>query len=222
MNSIVLNAYPLCFHSTIIESELEKRECGDGIYVSSHYFRHFNNTDSDEIVILKLSNNGQSVYTTISGVHSEDSHSILLPSWMFQFLSIDCGLPIQIERFTETRIGLTIRIQPHTSGYASLDDPVGALRDAFENYTVLVSGMVIPLYVNNSILIVNIIDTYNSEPICIRGSELTVEIDRPLDLPEEPNVSEKETVAIDFDEELIPMTTVENRFPGKGHTLGFK
>jgi hypothetical protein len=108
---------------------------------------------------------------------------------MCQQLECDCGDAVSVELFSNTRTGLNIRIQPHTSGYAILDDPVTALSTAFEHYTVLVSGMTIPLFVNGSNLLVNIIDTHSDKPICIRGMELSVEIDTPLDMPvveEEP------------------------------------
>jgi len=218
ISDVQLNAWPLCFHSTLLESEIGQRECSDGIYVSSHYFRHFNRTDSDEIVILKLTNDGVSAYATISGVHSEDNDSILMPSWLCQFLEVECGNSVLVEIFTESRMGLKIRIQAHTSEYTTLDDPVAAIRDAFEHYTTLVSGMTIPLYVNGSNLLVNIIDTFNMNPICIRGSELAVEIDRPLDMPEEPIASMAPLPSVDFDE--LPMVPVTNRFPGTGYTLG--
>lgn len=233
-----LNAYPLCFHSTLLENELIQRECSDGIYVSSRYFRHFNRTDSDELVILKLSYGEQTTYATISGVHTEGSEMVMLPTWMCQQLGCDCGDAVSFELFTNTHTGLNIRIQPHTSGYATLDDPVSALSMAFEHYTVLVTGMTIPLLVNGSNLIVNIIDTHSNKPICIRGVELAVEIDTPLDMPvEEEEPMPKRSRIDDYQPNLInaiedthddeddfnvlPAVVQEDkRFPGKGYTLG--
>jgi hypothetical protein len=236
-----LNAYPLCFHSTMLESELVQRECSDGIYVSSRCFRHFNRTDSDELVILKLTYREQITYATISGVHSEGIDNVMIPTWMCQQLECDCGDAVSIELFSNTRTGLNIRIQPHTSGYATLDDPVTALSTAFEHYTVLVSGMTIPLFVNGSNLLVNIIDTHSNKPICIRGMELAVEIDTPLDMPvveEEPlpkrsKIDSNTLNAIEYknndlgsgdnedDFNVLPSVVQEDKkFPGKGYALG--
>ena len=238
----MLNAYPLCFHENLLESELDEKECGNGIYVSVEQFKHFNNEDEESLVILKITKGNRSSYAHIIGVHQSDNNMLIMPTWMCNFIGTDCGDNVTVKKYTDSRIGLNIRIQPHTSGYAKLPDPVTALRDAFENYTILLSGMEIPLRIAGQNTIVNIIDTHHEGPVCIRGVELSVEIDTPLDFVEdvvsehkdkkartlgelnnsicEPFV-EDETVGFDS---LLPMPVPvdEKRFPGKGNVLGRK
>ena len=245
VNSIILNSYPLCFHNTLLESEIDQRECSDGIYLSNDRFRYFNNTDSEELVIIKITKGGRSAYANIIGVHSEDRNMVFMPSWMCSYLGADCGDQVNMSRLGDYRMGMNIRIQPHTSGYATLEDPASALRDAFENYTVLQSGVDIPLQVAGALLIVSIVDTHNTGPVCIRGVELSVEIDRPLDSPPEELVVpetkraryhdtetfmgnsivpgfEAQQVPEDFNN-MFPAAPVEDkRFPGKGYVLGDK
>ena len=247
VNSITLNTYPLCFHNTLLESEIDQRECSDSIYLSNDRFRYFNNTDSEELVIIKITKGSRSTYANIIGVHSEDRNMVFMPSWMCSYLGADCGDQVNMSRLADYRMGMNIRIQPHTSGYATLEDPSSALRDAFENYTVLQSGIDIPLQVAGSLLIVSIIDTHNTGPVCIRGVELSVEIDRPLDMPPEEVIvpetkraryhdsetfagnsivpgfhdEEQSQTPVDFNS-MFPTQVEDKRFPGKGYTLGSK
>lgn len=244
VQSINLNSYPLCFHNTLLESEIDLRECSDGIYLSNDRFRYFNRDDSEELVIIKITKGGRSSYANIIGVHSEDRNMVFMPAWMCVYLGADCGDEVSLSRLADYRMGMNIRIQPHTSGYATLDDPASALRDAFENYTVLESGIDIPLQVAGSQLIVSIIDTHNVGPVCIRGVELSVEIDRPLDSPPEiqpenkraryhdtetfignsivPELEKEHEQSVDFDSMFPPTPVEDKRFPGKGHVLGAK
>jgi hypothetical protein len=228
-----LNSYPLCFHNTILESELDIQECSDGIYLSTDMFRYFNRADSDELVIIKLSKGNNTSYGHIIGTHTDDRESVYMPPWMCQLLGADCGDPIQVEQYKDCRIGLNIRIQPHESFYATLEDPTAALRDAFEHYTVIQASTEIPLLVNGRQLVVSIIDTDSMGPICIRGMELAVNIDTPLDYvePEVQAPVETNTVqehaSVDFSTMLpasllAPLQQEDKRFPGVGRVLGSK
>jgi hypothetical protein len=226
-----LNAYPLCFHNTILEAELINQECSDGIYLSTEMFRYFNRVDSDELVIIKLTKDNKTAYGHIIGTHMDDSASVYIPPWMCQFLDADCGDPIQVTQYKDCRIGLNIRIQPHESFYATLEDPSAALRDAFEHYTVIQASSEIPLLVNGRQLIVSIIDTDSMGPICIRGMELTVNIDTPLDYVEP--LASTAVEAVNTLQEPVDLSSMlpdsllkhlkndeDKRFPGAGRVLG--
>jgi len=236
------SSYPLCFHNTLLESEITERECSDGIYLSSDRFRHFNRVDSDALVIISITRGERTAYANIVGVHSEDADMVFMPTWMCQYLGTDCGDTVVLSNLNDYRMGTTLRIQPHTSEYIKLDDPVAALRDGFENYTVLTAGLTIPLFVGGARLVVSLLDTGHIGPVCIRGMELNVEIEQPLDVVNEPahkrqrvesaNVIEEslplpllapvDEIPFDFNC-MIPMPVpVDNRFPGRGRTLGSK
>lgn len=178
-----LTALPHCCQGALLSKECANAEASDGIYLSNDYFRMFNGDDSDELVVIKITTvtNQRSTYAHIIGTHSEDRNAVFMPPWMFQILGIDCAEPILLEKYRDCKIGLNIRIQPHESFYATLPDPVAALRDAFESYTVIQAGTQISLLVADRQLSVSIIDTNSMGPICIRGMELEVTIDTPLD-----------------------------------------
>jgi len=221
--TINLKCFPLCFHDMLSEEQLNEQECSDGIYVSSDRFQFFNMNDSEDLVIIKISNGTRSTYAQIVGFHNEGSDKFYMPSWMLQQLDVDCDDNVVLERFTDVSIGIHIKIKPHSSAYATLDDPVSELRNAFEKYIVLQSNTVIPLFVNGVRLEVSILDTHRDGPICIRGSELIVELDTPLDAKAIEPIEAIEENKIDIDEQMFAMPTkVDTRFPGKGYVLGSK
>ena len=194
--------YPLCFHPSLLPSEERQRECGDGIYVSNACFRGFMDTDDEQLVIIEISNGTRSVCAHICGVHDMIDDSVFAPFWMCELLGQVVG-EISVElTHVHPSIGNRIRIQPYTSEYAKLDDPVSALRNGFENYACISSGLDIPLLINGDKLIVSIIDTHNTGPICIRGLELEVEIEKPLDsLIEDDSVIVPESKRARYNEE---------------------
>lgn len=236
MNNIIihhginLQCFPLCFNSSLTDDDLNQRECGDGIYVSADRFRYFNNTDSEELVIIKITNGEFTTYAQIIGVHSDRRNKVFMPAWMFEYLNVECTYQVLLERCTDISIGLHIRIRPHSSKYASLDDPVSALRNGFENYIVLKGNTDIPLLVDGERLIVSIIDTFSNEPICIRGVELEVEIEQPMDYkkPTEKPFDFSNMLPIPTKEpfdfsNMLPLPTIKDKhFSGKGYVLGSK
>ena len=233
-----LTALPHCFNSTLLSTDCEKAESSDGIYLSNDLFRSFNGTDSDEMVIIRITNvrNNRSTYAHIIGTHSEDRNAVFMPPWMFQILRLDCTDPVQLVLYRDCKIGLNIRIQPHESFYATLPDPTAALRDAFESYTVLQAGTQISLMVAGRQLSVSIIDTNSTGPICIRGMELEVTIDTPLDQPsnsieeqQEQKQEQYQDKDIDFScmfasmqraKELLLNPQITQNFPGAARRIG--
>ena len=138
-------------------------------------------TDDDEtLIILAIKRGGRSINTFIRGTHTDADESVYAPSWVCQALGVEVGEPVELERALPG-IGSTITIKPHTSAYSLLEDPVSELRNAFENYSCLSDGIDIPLMVAGELLIVSIIDVGSVGPICIRGLELEVKIETPLD-----------------------------------------
>jgi hypothetical protein len=151
--------------------------------------------------------------------HGEEGISYI-PTWMFYHLGCDIDdSMIEIER-AHPSIGTTITIKPHTSGYAEGHDPVTALQHAFESYSCLTPDSTVPLFVESERIYVTIIETTGQEPICIRGVELGVVIDTPLDAEEEeqkrPNTPITEQLPL-FEPEA---PVVDARFPGSGYRLG--
>lgn len=176
--------YPLLFNETLTDDVINAGECGDGIYVSENRFRLFmgNGADAEAeaLVVISIKCGDRSVNTFIKGTHTEAPECVFAPSWICNVLVCSGGETVELGRAYPS-IGSKITIKPHTSGYSLLEDPVSELRNAFENYSCLSAGIDIPLTVAGETLVVSIIDVGSEGPICIRGVELEVEIETPLD-----------------------------------------
>jgi hypothetical protein len=178
--------YPLLFNETLTDDIINTGECGDGIYVSDSRFRLFmggggaDAANEESLVVISIKCGDRSVNTFIKGTHTEAPECVFAPSWICNVLGCNGGETVELGRAYPS-IGSKITIKPHTSGYSLLDDPVSELRNAFENYSCLSAGLDIPLNVAGETLVVSIIDVGSEGPICIRGVELEVEIETPLD-----------------------------------------
>jgi hypothetical protein len=209
--------YPLSFNETLGETEIVSLECSNGIYVSSTRFTTLNYGAQDsEMVLLKITRGGQSILAHITSIHHGESAVIYAPLWICDHLGGIEGEEVTIER-VHPALGTTIRIQPVTSEYASETDPVQALRNAFESYSCLTPGLTVPLHVGENRIYVTIMETNGDAAICIRGMEIEVQIDRPLDTPEPEHVplhvpEEKQEDAM--------FVQPDTRFPGSGYRLG--
>jgi len=220
--------YPVLYNETLNETELEKGECSNGIYVSGTLFRNFYSevgAADSELVILRLSRGGRSLYAHITSMHHGEEGNSYIPTWMFYHLGCDIdNSVIEIER-AHPSIGTTITIKPHTSSYAEGDDPVTTLQHAFESYSCLTPDSTVPLFVRGERVYVTITETNGGEAICIRGVELGVVIDTPLDAEEEEEEEEEKRPNTPIPEQLPPLfepeaPVVDARFPGSGYRLG--
>ena len=142
------------------------------------------NTDGIANIVSVHNAVGQSIAGTPYSVHHGSANTLYMPSWMIRELELDndnCG----IERVTPGPCtGLVL--QPHTSEHITAEDPQELLRDAFENYSCLTPGTTIPLWIGTqqiTVTIVQLTPTPNTT-LCIRNCELTLELLRPLDMPE--------------------------------------
>jgi hypothetical protein len=215
--------YPVLYNETLSESDLEKSECSNGIYVPGTLFRNFYSevgAADSELVILKLSRGERTLYAHITSMHHGEEGISYIPTWMFYHLGCDIdNSMIELER-AHPSIGTTITIKPHTSSYAEGEDPVTALQHAFESYSCLSPDITVPLLVEGERVYVAIMETNGGQPICIRGIELGVEIDVPLDAPDEEEQKRPDTPIPEPAAEMFEPVATDTRFPGSGYRLG--
>ena len=224
---------PICFNVELSEAHISNCETSNGIYISGSVFSHFMTDANDEFIALELKHNNHYAYCHITGIHSADTNVIFAPGWICNMLCADNEETISITRVYPS-IGTKITIKPQNSSYTELDDPVEALRNAFESYSCLMAGIEIPLSVGGKLLNVAINDVSNSGPICIRGVELEVEIAEDLehDISGSTDFGRDEPFDFDRDEPfdfgpdepfdfgpMIPMPDPINPFPGSGRML---
>jgi hypothetical protein len=202
--------YPTCYHETLSDLELERRECSDGIYVSVEQFGALM-ADSDEMIVYRLRHGEREAYVHISGTHQGERYVVMAPPWVCGLLG--CGDELVTVERAYPGIGSRIKIRPHSTEYTQADDPVEALQRAFEAYSCIAPGMELPLMVNGRQLVVDVLETNGGGPICIRGVELEVEIQG------EVVAAEPEAEAANFDEPMFAAPVHNPRFPGVGRRL---
>jgi hypothetical protein len=184
-----MKVLPLCYHAGK-ECSLED-EASDKIYVSESFFEELHNPEMDAgvLLVLELRNESGRVTCSPCGVHYDANDVLYVPQWMWSELqgsdeTVSC---------TFTRIhpstALMIALEPHTSDLIHCEDPITALRDAFEQYTCIERGKTYPLFIDGKLLTVTIpvVKPDCDEPLCIRTVELVVDMlparDAPLPTP---------------------------------------
>lgn len=181
-----MRVLPLFYNSAFSDADIMENECSDRIWCNPDQFRQFTEQSEPGITtLLHLTNmEGVSLIGCVYGVHNApDKDTMYVPNWMYQELGDDS---IIIEK-AQPNLCSRLKLQPHTSEHLSADDPQELFRDAFEKYSCLTPGSIIPLWIGKQITvsIVELGPTPNST-LCIRNCELELELMRPLDMPDEP------------------------------------
>jgi hypothetical protein len=197
---------PIYFNEELTEEQITHNETSNGIYISQKGFKKFMTDDTDEFIALEISFDNRCVICHIIGTHYSGTNIIFAPGWICNLLGTNNDEDIHIKRVFPS-MGTKIIIKPQNTSYTQLPDPVEALRNAFENYSCLISGIEIPLNVGGEILHVSILDTNTEGPICIRGVELEVEI-----------VAEITENSFEFNS-ILPLPSYIDSFPDKGGGL---
>lgn len=189
----IMRVLPLFYSGQFTDQEIAENECSDRVWCSPAQFRTW--TDSMEegvATLLHLTNEeAQSTVGCIFGVHhSAETDVIFVPSWMYQEL----GEGNIIAEHAQPGLCTNLVLQPHTSEHLNADDPQELLRDAFERYSCLTPGTTIPLWIGNQTQIMVTIAELGPVPnttLCIRNCELSLDLLRPLDMPEEKEKEEE-------------------------------
>ena len=211
---------PVTLNSFLSDEDIQKYETSNSILVSHSLFEEISNNETyaNNMLLLALFRNDIKIFVDIDASHYDDANIIYVPLWIYQHLQCDDNNENINYMQICPKIGNKIKIKPHSDFYAYLPDPVEALRNGFEKYSILVKNTTIPLMIEDRILYVDILDTHaDNSPICIRGVELEVEIEEIVSsvIPEpvitEPTIS---TPVIAEDQ-----TYDQKKFPGKGYSL---
>ena len=187
-----MRVLPLFYIETFSDEEIAEHECSDRIWCSPSQFRQW--TDDAEpgvTTLLHLTNEeAQSRVGCIYGVHHfNDPELLYVPNWMY----IELGEGSIIIESAQPGLCTNLVLQPHTSEHLSADDPQELLRDAFERYSCLTPGTTIPLWIGKPIVVtIAELGPVSNSTLCIRNCELSLELLRPLDMPEEVRAEKAE------------------------------
>jgi hypothetical protein len=232
METLVAKKFYL--HETLSDEQINNYETSNNVLISNTLFQEImNNHEDNKMLILGLYYKNKKIFVNIDGNHHNEDNLIYIPLWIYQYLNYNDEDQINYMQVSP-KIGSKIKIKPQEDFYAYLPDPVQALREGFEKYSILFKNTTIPLNINGRTLLIDILDTNsNNNPINIRGIELEVEIEEinqvkkieetPTPIQTIPEVIFPEE-EIDFSSMLPPSLMQNiiqpNKFPGKGHKLG--
>ena len=184
-----MRVQPIVFLEQLTDEQIQEHECSDRLWLPRREFeRVVMESEPGVTTLLRLTNRvGQSVVGAVHSLHNNEDteETIYAPQWMSQLLDLEDT--ITIER-CEPSLCSRIVLQPHTSEHVSADEPLELLNHAFERYTCITSGTTIPLWLEGlgcalQATVVGMLPE-SSDTLCIRGSELELELLRPLDMPE--------------------------------------
>lgn len=201
---------PLCYCPTLSEEEIYRHECSDRIWVPQHVFeRWLLAEDVGSVVIVSV----EGVPACMYAPHGGPSNVIYAPMWMCEELGTlvtedDADAAedhyITLERL-QPAMCTFLKVQPHTSahlpaivGGAGGDEmPEDTLSRAFEEYTCLREGHTMMLHLpcgNRMFVTVAEALPQAQGPLCIRNTEIAMDLLEPLDTPPAPEpVPEPET-----------------------------
>jgi hypothetical protein len=192
-NSLVLcrkrknmRVLPLIYSGQFTDDEIAENECSDRIWCSPAQFRTWTDTTEEGVAtLLHLTNEeAQTTVGCIFGVHhSEETDIVFIPNWMYQEL----GDGTIIAEKAQPSLCTNLVLQPHTSEHLApeIEDPQELLRDAFERYSCLTPGTTIPLWIGKQITVtIAELGPIPNRTLCIRNCELSLDLLRPLDMPE--------------------------------------
>lgn len=181
---------PLSYCPYLSEDEIYYHECSDRIWVPQHTFERW----------LLAEDVGAVTMVTLEGIpacmyapHMGARNVIYAPMWMCEELRVpldaseedDYIIPERIQPPTCT----FLRVQPHTSDHIPKGPgdpmPEDTLSRGFEQYTCLREGQTMALNLpNGSRMFVTIVETEPKGPLCIRSTEISMDMLEALDTPE--------------------------------------
>jgi hypothetical protein len=188
-----MNVDPILFLQHLTDEEIAKHECSDRIWLPRGQFEYWlGQMEPGVLNVLRLTNAvGQTVVGSPYAMHHNGTISdstIYIPEWMLARLNGDYNR-ISVERVSPN-LCTKLTVQPYTSEHLQSDDPLEALRDAFECYSCIQSYISIPLWIHdqNTQVRIDISSTEPSshEPLCIRNGTIDLELLRPLDYDSPP------------------------------------
>ena len=204
---------PHCLNAFLSEDDIKKYNNSNSIISSQTVLIDMmSRLETSNMLIIELLYNNKKIQVDIESSHYDDSNIIYVPYCIYEFFEYKDDEYVSYNK-VDPIVGNKIKIKPHSEFYAYLPDPVNALRNAFEKYSVLSKNITIPLYVDEKVLYVDILDI-NSDDECIyiRGVELEVEIEENKDLHKLPEVvpNINRNIIEEYD---------TKKFPGKGYSL---
>lgn len=114
----------------------------------------------------------------------------IIPQWMMAQLQAEPGATVRLTAVSLPRGGL-VKFRPQQKAFIELANPKAVLEYALNNYTCLMKGQTIVINHVGEEFLIDVMETKNEEmrdveAIFIVDTNLKVEFERPLDMPDSP------------------------------------
>jgi len=128
--------------------------------------------------------------------NSAPGNFAIFPKWIMTDLHIDEGAPVNIKEVVLQQ-GKLATFQPLSKDFYGLKSPDLALQNILSNFTTLTSGQTFPIYEDNKVVLLYVVETKPEAGICIdtrRGEFLDFKCDfePSIDTIEEKKVKKEE------------------------------
>jgi hypothetical protein len=185
----------LSYNPLLSDEEIRHHDCSDRIWVPKHMFENWLlQEDQGSLVTVRLDTVAACMYAP----HSEERDILFAPAWMCNELGGSLDPPEEGDDYivpirTHPDVCTFLRIQPHTSNHLHCEEtPEDVLSRGFEHYTCLSTGQTVTLQLEcGEELVVTIVEAHSAAgpaehgvPLCIRTSEIAMDLLEPLDAPE--------------------------------------
>ena len=183
-----------CFPLIYCENENQNLECSNKIILPSTILREISKyTEIEYPLHFKI--NGSEILFTPSEF-KEFNEGIFIPQHFIENLKIEIGSMINLTLLNyKIDKGHFIKIKPHTSNFLEIMDPKHFLENHLtKRYTTLTKGQTIIIPIENSNMLIDILECEPSETISIIDTDLEVDFEAPWDYVEPKIMPKKEEI----------------------------
>jgi len=180
-----------CFPLIYCENETQYLECSNKIILPSTILREISKyTEIEYPLHFKI--NGSEILFTPSEF-KEFNEGVFIPQHFIENLKIEIGSMINLTLLNyKIDKGKFIKIKPHTSNFLEIMDPKHFLENHLtKRYTTLTKGQTIIIPIENSNMLIDILECEPSETISIIDTDLEVDFEAPWDYVEPKIIPKK-------------------------------
>lgn len=168
-------------------------------------------------MLFSITNNAKQI-TTHCGVleFSAEEGRVYMPFWMQQHLQLKPGEIVSVKSAVVEK-GDYVKLRPQQKAFIEISDPKAVLENKLRHFSCLTKGDTIMINYNNTQYLIDVLEVKsikgNTNVISIVETDVKVDFERPLDMPESPLPEQQ----VDF-----PIITKKKEEEKKEEKQGFR
>lgn len=193
-----------CFPVSFIERG--GAEQGDKIFLPPSALNRLAQLHIEYPMLFRAENKRSGRYTHCGVLEFiADEGSVYLPYWMMKHLGLQEGDIVTLTNASLPK-GSYVKLQPHSTEFLDISNPRAVLETTLRGFSCLTVGDTIPIYYNDRVYQINIIESKPADAISVIETDCNVDFAPPLDYEEPcmPSVVTSSTSA------SLPGTTQES------------